>query len=697
MSWYTFVKILRGILLTIKVLIIIVLLCALLGVSFLAGFFTEVIREMPLIEKLNVPNPAVTSRIYDASGKFCLGSLFSEENRILINFNQIPDDLKNAVIAIEDRGFYQHPGISPRGIVRALVTNLKGGRISQGASTITQQLVRNLYLSKEKTWRRKILEMIIALKLEQRFSKDEILTFYLNEVFFGRNSYGVEAAAQFYFEKHVSDLNLSECALLAGLPQRPSDYAPSPDNQEAALGRRNVVLHAMLDCGFISDEESERARNEPIVVKPARETSYKGLYHPYYTTYVIKEVKEILGDRVLLFNGLNIYTTIDLDMQEAAERILAEKVAEYANLDMTQGALITIDPKTGAILAMVGGVDFNESEFNRAWQAKRQPGSAFKPFVYLRALEKGYSPSSLIVDEQVVYKLTGQKDYKPNNYDHTYLGVITAKTALARSRNVCAVKTIDIIGPGEVTRLCTERLGFKGPLHPYLSLALGASEVTAEEMCAAFATFANDGVYNKPFTVLRITDVNGNILYEHNTKPTRAVKENDVRLLNVMTQAVVQAGTATRARIKGRKIAGKTGTTSEYSDAWFIGYTPNLCTAVWVGNDDQGDYMRRVTGGRYPAVIWHDYMVEALEGYPVEDFPSPKYPSRVKPLDKERTNSELREMLEWQEFEKSMEEGEEGDEEPRVPREFRHPWEPGPPDDDEDDWDDEWDDNEIYF
>lgn len=697
MSWYTFVKILRGILLTIKVLIIIVLLCALLGVSFLAGFFTEVIREMPLIEKLNVPNPAVTSRIYDASGKFCLGSLFSEENRILINFNQIPDDLKNAVIAIEDRGFYQHPGISPRGIVRALVTNLKGGRISQGASTITQQLVRNLYLSKEKTWRRKILEMIIALKLEQRFSKDEILTFYLNEVFFGRNSYGVEAAAQFYFEKHVSDLNLSECALLAGLPQRPSDYAPSPDNQEAALGRRNVVLHAMLDCGFISDEESERARNEPIVVKPARETSYKGLYHPYYTTYVIKEVKEILGDRVLLFNGLNIYTTINLDMQEAAERILAEKVAEYANLDMTQGALITIDPKTGAILAMVGGVDFNESEFNRAWQAKRQPGSAFKPFVYLRALEKGYSPSSLIVDEQVVYKLTGQKDYKPNNYDHTYLGVITAKTALARSRNVCAVKTIDIIGPGEVTRLCTERLGFKGPLHPYLSLALGASEVTAEEMCAAFATFANDGVYNKPFTVLRITDVNGNILYEHNTKPTRAVKENDVRLLNVMTQAVVQAGTATRARIKGRKIAGKTGTTSEYSDAWFIGYTPNLCTAVWVGNDDQGDYMRRVTGGRYPAVIWHDYMVEALEGYPVEDFPSPKYPSRVKPLDKERTNSELREMLEWQEFEKSMEEGEEGDEEPRVPREFRHPWEPGPPDDDEDDWDDEWDDNEIYF
>lgn len=694
MSWYTFVKILRGILLTIKVLIIIVLLCALLGVSFLAGFFTEVIREMPLIEKLNVPNPAVTSRIYDASGKFCLGSLFSEENRILINFNQIPDDLKNAVIAIEDRGFYQHPGISPRGIVRALVTNLKGGRISQGASTITQQLVRNLYLSKEKTWRRKILEMIIALKLEQRFSKDEILTFYLNEVFFGRNSYGVEAAAQFYFEKHVSDLNLSECALLAGLPQRPSDYAPSPDNQEAALGRRNVVLHAMLDCGFISDEESERARNEPIVVKPARETSYKGLYHPYYTTYVIKEVKEILGDRVLLFNGLNIYTTIDLDMQEAAERILAEKVAEYANLDMTQGALITIDPKTGAILAMVGGVDFNESEFNRAWQAKRQPGSAFKPFVYLRALEKGYSPSSLIVDEQVVYKLTGQKDYKPNNYDHTYLGVITAKTALARSRNVCAVKTIDIIGPGEVTRLCTERLGFKGPLHPYLSLALGASEVTAEEMCAAFATFANDGVYNKPFTVLRITDVNGNILYEHNTKPTRAVKENDVRLLNVMTQAVVQAGTATRARIKGRKIAGKTGTTSEYSDAWFIGYTPNLCTAVWVGNDDQGDYMRRVTGGRYPAVIWHDYMVEALEGYPVEDFPSPKYPSRVKPLDKERTNSELREMLEWQEFEKSMEEGEEGDEEPRVPREFRHPWEPGPPDDD---WDDEGDDNEVYF
>jgi len=694
MSWETFVKILRGIGIFFKVLIIIILACALLGVSFLAGFFTEVIREMPLIEKLNVPNPSVTSRIYDASGKYLLGSLFSDENRVLVNFNQIPDDLKNAVIAVEDRGFYQHPGISPRGIVRAIVANMKGGRLSQGASTLTQQLVRNLYLSKEKTWRRKILEMIIALKLEQRFSKDEILTFYLNEVFYGRNSYGVEAAAQTYFGRHISDLTLGQCAMLAGLPQRPSAYAPRPDNMEAALGRRGVVLDAMLDSGFISTGEFEIARNEPIEVQPVRESSYKGLDHPYYTTYVINEVKEILGDRVLLFNGLNIYTTIDLEMQASAERILPEKVAEYADKNMTQGALITIDPKTGAVLAMVGGVDFNESELNRTWQSLRQPGSAFKPFVYLRAMEKGYSPSSLIVDEETVF-MQGTQKYTPRNYDHKYLGVITAREAVARSRNICAVKTIDIIGPGEVVKLCKDRLGFESTLYPYASLALGSSEVTMEEMCAAYSTFANDGVYNKPFAVLRITDITGQILYDHKPAPQRAIEQNHVRLLNVMTRSVVTSGTGTRARITGYEIAGKTGTTSEYSDAWFIGYTPNLCTTVWVGNDQVVDFMKRVTGGVYPAVIWHDYMVEALDGYPVEKFPSPVYPSRVKPLDKERTNAELQAMYEIQKAMEALEEGELILEEGTS--EFRHPWELVPSGDEGSDGGGDEDEPGIYF
>jgi penicillin-binding protein 1A len=540
--------------------------------------------------------------------------------------------------------------------------------------------------------------MIIALKLEQRFSKDEILTFYLNEVFFGRNSYGVEAAALTYFGKHVSDLSLGESALLAGLPQRPSAYAPQPGDTEAAEGRRKVVLDSMLESGFISMDEYERAALEPIEVMPVREASYKGLEHPYYTTYVINEVKEILGHRALLFNGLNIYTTIDLEMQASAERILPEKVAEFESRNISQGALMTIDPKTGAVLAVVGGVDFNQSELNRAWQANRQPGSAFKPFVYLKAIEQGYSPSSLIVDEKMVFR-QGIQTYTPKNYDHAYQGVMTAREALAKSRNICAVKTIDIVGPGEVVQLC-RRLGFESALHPYLSLGLGSSEVTLEEMCAAYGTFANDGIYNEPFSVIRITDATGRELYRHRADPEQAVKANDARLLNVMTQAVVQGGTGWRAKIPGRHIAGKTGTTSEYSDAWFAGYAPNLCTVVWVGNDRVVDFMKRVTGGQYPAVIWHDYMVEAFEGYPVEEFPKPMYPSRARPLDKERTSSELEAMLQLQideeEREKLEEEGEsdvwglDGD--------YLHPWERETSEEEEEGGDDEGEDeHDVYF
>ena len=695
MSWQTIVSIFRVLGSIIKALIIIVIWGSLIAVSFLSGFFTEVIREMPLIENLNVPNPSITSRIYNANGKVLLGNLFSDENRILVSYGQIPDDLKSAVIATEDKSFYQHPGISLRGITRALIANVRERRIAQGGSTLTQQLVRNLFLSQERTWRRKLLEIIISLKLEQRFSKDEILTFYLNEVFFGRNSYGVEAAAQTYFGKHVSDITLGEAAMLAGLPQKPSDYAPRPDNMEAALERREVVLKAMLDAGYIGEDEYERALSEELTILPPRDVSYKGLSHPYFTTYVINEVKEILGHRALLSEGLNVYTTINRDMQSAAERILPEKVEEYSNRDISQGALMTIDPKTGAILAMVGGADFNESELNRAWQAYRQPGSAFKPFVYLRAIEEGYSPSSLIVDEPVVFQ-TAIKEYAPHNYDYEFAGVMTATGAIAKSRNVCAVKTIDIVGPADVVELC-KRLGFESHLNPYLSLGLGSSEVTMEEMCAAYATLANDGEYNRPFSVWRITDATGKVLYQHASMPARAVKGNHVRLINAMTQAVVQGGTGWRCKLEGRQVAGKTGTTSNYSDAWFIGYTPNLCTAVWVGNDDVIDFMKRVTGGAFPGVIWKEYMAEVIEEYPIEEFPKPIYPTRVKPLDKDRTNAELQAMLRLQEQEEA--EGEEGSQTGgSIP--FRHPWELVPPENTETcggDNQGEGDEDEAYF
>ncbi len=620
----------------IKIILFTILFVLLCATAFVNGFLSEVVKDLPLIENLGVPDLAMTSKIYAADGTL-LGDVFGEENRELVGWHQIPQDLRDALVATEDQDFYEHPGFDVRGIARAFRENLESGDLTaQGGSTITQQLVRNLYLDTQtdtiKKFERKIAEIILATKLEQKYSKDEILTFYLNQVYFGSNAYGVEAAAQTYFGHSVSECDLSECALLAGLPQAPSTYSPYVDaDHSRALIRRSQVLHRMYEEGYITREEMEEADTSEIVLTGRKDVGFSGLSYPYFSTYVINEVHDLLPYTRLYTDGLRIYTTLRPNWQTVAEEQVIAGIANLADSNVSQGALVTLDARTGAIRAMVGGVDFNESEFNRVWQAKRQPGSSFKPYVYLRAMMDSYSPNSLVRDGPVEYEIVGSTTYRPHNYDYSYKGIITLRTALRLSRNIPAVRITDILGPSNIATIA-RACGIESELYPTLSMGIGASEVTLLEHTSAFATLANDGVRNIPYAIERITDARGTVIYQHNTNSHRVVAENHVRLVVNMMESVVTAGTGTRARITGHHIAGKTGTTDDWKDAWFLGFTPSIVTGVWVGNDDNSQ-MARVTGGRGPAVIWHDYMVTVLEEFNDETFPIPSYPRNVRSMD----------------------------------------------------------------
>jgi len=643
----------------LKVLLFTLLFITLCGTAFINGFLSEVVKDMPMIENLGVPDLAMTSKIYAADGTL-LGDVFGEENRVLVGWHQIPDDLRNAIVATEDQDFYTHPGFDIRGIARAIKINLSHGNLGgQGASTLTQQLVRALYLTNEVSYTRKIAEIILAVKLEQKYSKDEIITFYLNQVYFGSNAYGVEAASQTYFGKTVSECNLQECALLAGLPKAPSRLSPYTD-VEAARDRRNHVLGRMLEEGYITTEIHNAANESEIETVGRNDIGFQGLEHPYFCTYVINEVQEMFGLRRLYTEGLRIYTTLDRDWQTSADTILQEKIVEFADRNVTQGAIVTLDVRTGAIRTMVGGVDFLDSEYNRAWQANRQPGSSFKPYVYLRAMMDGYSPASLVRDIETEFEIIGWGIYNPKNYDHDFRGVITLQSALAASRNIPAVKIVDIVGARNVADVA-HACGIESEIRPALSMGIGTSEVTLLEHTGAYATFANDGIRNRPYAIERITDARGNVLYSHSPSPQRVIDSGPVRNLVSMMQSVVTGGTGTRARIWGYHIAGKTGTTDDWRDAWFLGYTPNIVTGVWIGNDDNSE-MHRVTGGRYPAVIWHDYMEIVLEGMEDVPFPTAPYSRYVKAMDvndsqamlaSEQELQQLAEELEldWQEYE----------------------------------------------
>jgi penicillin-binding protein 1A len=531
------------------------------------------------------------------------GAFYGDEVRL----GDLPDYVPNAVIAIEDRRFHSHWGVDPSGLIRAAYENFRAGRVVQGGSTITQQLAKNLFLEPDRTYRRKAQEMVLAIWLETRFTKDEILQLYLNRVYFGGGATGIEKAAQAYYRKPARDLSLAEAATLAGLLKAPATYNPAT-HPEAAAERARLVLASMAETGAISEKEADRAIDNPAEVVASNYVPAK----QYVADWVIEQLPEFVRD---YDQSIVVETTIDPSLQFAAEKSLRRHLAEDgAKLDVSQAAFVMLDT-SGAIKAMVGGRSYKKSQFNRATKAKRQPGSAFKPFVYLAAVEQGYTPDSVEIDEPVRIG-----NWEPENYKRKYLGPVTLEKAFALSLNTVAAKLTSYVGPDSVGAVA-HRLGITSPLGRDASIALGTSEVTLLEMTAAFVPFANGGAPVAPFAVRRVLNRDGVVLYERNGDGLgQAVSIYDLGAMNRMLRAVVAEGTGRRAQFGGFDLGGKTGTSQDYRDAWFIGYSSYLVAGVWAGNDDNSP-TRKVTGGSIPAAIWKDVMEEAHLGLVPQPLP----------------------------------------------------------------------------
>lgn len=582
-------------------------------------------RNLPDVRVLRSYVPTETTHIYDINGTW-LASIHDEANREVVLLNEISPDLKRAVLAIEDSYFYSHHGINPSSIARALLANLEEGRTVEGGSTLTMQLVKNLFLSPERSISRKLAEAVLALRLEQVFTKNEILERYLNQVYWGHNNYGVETAAESYFNKSASELTLAESAMMAGLIQAPEDYSPFV-NYQLAKQRQSIVLRRMRELQWITPEEEVAARQQPIGLGKIR--SFEASQAPYVTEAVVQELTERFGRDAVLKGGMRIQTTIDLKLQRIAEESVRRGHINLHNrgLYADQVALVAVDPRTHFVKAMVGGVNYQESQYNRAIQSLRQPGSAFKPFVYYAAFASGkYSPDSIIDDSPVSYP-DGNETYSPQNYDQSFSGPIPIRKALEVSRNIPAIRLGQAVGINKVVEIC-RTLGIKSPIDAVTSLPLGAVDLTPMEMAGAYATFASNGWHSDPTVIAQVTDSTGNILLDNTPRPQLVLDPWAAASLNDVLQGVITRGTGTAARLN-RPAAGKTGTTSSERDIWFVGYVPQLATAVWVGNDDYRPLGRGATGGGYVAPIWRDFMEKALQGVPAErfrpasDFPRP--------------------------------------------------------------------------
>jgi len=686
---------------------------------------------------------------------------FLMDNRIPIAYGQIPKQLVNAFVAAEDAEFFHHKGVDYKGILRAMFKNLFAGRIVQGGSTITQQVTKTFFLTPRRSLLRKLKEVAYAFGLEQDLSKEEILTLYLNNIYLGNGAYGVEAAAESYFNKRVEQLNLAESAMMAGLVKAPSHYSPV-SNLKRAKDRQAYVLTRMTELGFISHEQKEKAQRTPLKIQP-RESAYFSKA-PYFTEFIRHQVERKYGKEKLYEEGLKIYTSLDLSLQRAAQtsvdtglreldkrqgfrgplRTLSSKevkgllkkkkgpltplsqneilegvilskddskkcynvwvedrkailpfsemswalnvkpsvtykpqrVKSPADLlnpgdviyvrtreakkdlpplftleqePLAQGALLCLDPKTGYVRAMVGGRDFSESQFNRAVSSRRQPGSAFKPVIYAAALEKGYTPSTILMDSPIEYSdADGGTYWAPKNYDKGFMGPITFRNALAHSRNVVTVKILEDIGVGYALKFI-KRLGIESPIKRDLSIALGTSGVSMLELTSAFAVFANGGEKIKPVFIKKIVTMKGEVLEENTPYTEREMEEKEEEsetpetpppvlkervispqnafIMTHLLEGVVQHGTGQRAKVLGRPVAGKTGTSSDYSDAWFVGYTPSVLAGVWVGFDDKTSLGKNETGARAALPIWISFMDQALKNTPVE---TPNPPSGIK-------------------------------------------------------------------
>lgn len=525
-----------------------------------------------------------------------------------IRVDMLPDHLIKAVMATEDRRFYHHFGVDPIGLARAGYRNYIAGTVVQGGSTITQQLAKNLFLKPERTITRKLEELVYAVWLEQRFSKDEILELYLNRVYFGGGTYGVEAAARHYFGKSARDVTLSQSAMLAGLLKAPSRYAPTR-SVRAASARAQVVLDSMVEAGFLNEEQARAAGRQPLALAAkGDETGY-----PYAVDWVATLLPEYVGDHD---DALIVDTTIDAQLQRAAQDRLRRLLdGEGRKLRAGEGAVVVLDPSSGAVRALVGGRSYKSSPYDRALNARRQPGSAFKPFVYLAALEAGYTPNSVAVDGPV--NIGG---WKPANYTRDYKGKVTLRTAMAQSLNTVAVKVTTKVGPPRVATTAA-RLGIRSKLNATPSIALGTSEVTLLELAGAYAPFANGGFRVLPHVINRIRNEDGTVLYQRRRSATgRVVLPHHVGAMNDMLSAVVVRGTGKRAKLAKHPAGGKTGTTQNSRDAWFVGYTAHYVAGVWIGNDDNAR-MKNVTGGSLPAALWRDVMAHAHRQVPPKALP----------------------------------------------------------------------------
>lgn len=598
----------------------------LLTIFISATLFLFISLNIPAISSLESYRPPITSLILDDQGNV-VDRIF-KQNRYVVPLSLMPDLLPNAFVAAEDARFFQHRGIDAWSILRALIHNIRSGSRAQGGSTITQQVARSLLLTPEKTYTRKVKEAILAYRIDHTLNKDEILHIYLNQIYLGEGSYGVEAAAQTYFDKNVQDLTLAEISLLAGLPQAPSRYSPFK-HYKSAKKRQAYVLNRMAEDGYISATAARKAYKHALFWAPVSDSPMNGRY---FIQQVRNYVNRKYSDKRLTTDGLTIHTTINRSLQNAATSSVRKGIARLVTRQNSgtsqymspQAALIALETRTGRIRAMVGGINFSSSQFNRAVQARRQPGSAFKPIIYAAALAKGLTPATIIEDEPLQLQGSGPGEtWDPRNFSGTFHGPTTLRNGLVYSRNIVTIKILQEVGIHEVIKLAGN-LGIRSPLAKNLSLALGSSGLSLLELTSAYSVFANGGNYVNPVFIKRIVDRDGNILEQNRPAPKPVLDERTAFQITHLMKQVIKEGTGKKARGLDTPSAGKTGTTDQNMDAWFIGYTPDIATGVWVGYDQKITLGSRETGSRAAAPIWLDFMKKAEKHFPEEDFKIPE-------------------------------------------------------------------------
>jgi len=599
------------------------------GVSYF--YFSH---DLPSIESLKNYKPPAITKIFSENGEL-IGEFFMEKREV-ISLDRLPNHLIQAFVAGEDARFFQHKGLDYWAILRALFKNIFSGEIIQGGSTITQQVVKSLLLTPEKSFSRKIREAILSFKIEKYLSKEEILHLYLNQIYLGHGAYGVAVASENYFGKDVQELNLAESALLAGLPQAPSKYSPH-QHPEQARKRQIYILNRMVEEGYTSHSESLRALQTPLKVKGKQSLSFEKA--PHFVEHVRRYIEERYGKDALYKGGLQVHTTIDLYAQNIAQEALESGLKEIENrqkyrpgemASILEGALFCFELESGYVRAMVGGRDFRKSQFNRVTQARRQSGSAFKPIIFASALDKGYTPASIVVDAPIVFEF-GNKKWRPKNFEDKFLGPTTLRNALTHSMNVVTVKIARDIGIDYI-RDYARNLGISSSLHDNLAMALGSSGLSLYELTKAYAVFGNQGKKFTPLFIKKILDRDGNLLEEHLplnhpgelNHVDQVISTQTAFLITHLLESAVRSGTGWRAKALGRPVAAKTGTTDQFFDAWFVGYTPELLTGVWVGFDEERSLGENETGARAASPIWVAFMSRALKDKDIKAFPIPE-------------------------------------------------------------------------